>query len=236
MTGDNMKKKRSHFLRLFSISEKTAILFIAAIGIVILSPKIWALASGDNQMIYIQYKFVSPEIRPGSFEAAPRKIWRLGDHYLRIEEAPDPDKKIFGLAIINEPDSWLINRYNKTVRHIVDPGPTFFVHFPVLLNEQTENLKELELGHELDFFGKKGAKIFPTQIIDGVSCKPYRLEIDNREIVLFVGTESNKPVQINVRKNNGSYSIRYLEYRDNLPPDLNLFALPNGLTILKEKQ
>src|SRR5437868_5253038 len=96
-----------------------------------LSLSLLALAGGlggtraeeGREMIYIEFRPVSPNIKPGSFEASVRKLWRSGDRYLRIEEALDPQRRIHGVIIVNEPDSWMWNRSDNTALHILDRRP-----------------------------------------------------------------------------------------------------------------
>jgi hypothetical protein len=76
-------------------------------------------------MTMLTVKLESPEIPKESFAAQPKRIYRSGSRYCRLEENPDLEHGIHGLLIMNEPDSWLINRLDKTAKHMLDPGPTF---------------------------------------------------------------------------------------------------------------
>jgi hypothetical protein len=67
-------------------------------------------------------KLESPEIPKDSFAAQVKRMYRAGSRYCRTEEGPDLEHGIHGLVVINEPDSWLINRFDKTAKHMVDPG------------------------------------------------------------------------------------------------------------------
>jgi len=50
-----------------------------------------------------------PDIPARSFATKPKVMYRAGTRYCRTEEAPDPENGIHGLAIVNEPDFWLVN-------------------------------------------------------------------------------------------------------------------------------
>src|SRR4249920_3685354 len=113
--------------------------------------------SADRSMVYIEYRFIAVNIKPGSFEASVRKLWRYKDSYARVEEAPNPQTGIHGLLIANAPNSYLINRNTKVARHVVDPGPTYNVVIPVFPSERDGKLKGLQMGRELAFFKANGA-------------------------------------------------------------------------------
>jgi hypothetical protein len=70
----------------------------------------------------ISIRAVEPKQEPDSFEAQPKVTWRAGNRYARVADAPDPKAHIHGLLIINEPNVWLINLYDKSVKQIVDTG------------------------------------------------------------------------------------------------------------------
>ncbi|MDP8979287.1 MAG: hypothetical protein M3O35_01705 [Acidobacteriota bacterium] len=85
-------------------------------------------------MTRLTVKIESPEIPKDSFAAQAKRMYRAGSRYCRIEENPDLEHGIHGLIIINEPDSWMINRLHKTARHMVDPGPTYNCRMPIFVN------------------------------------------------------------------------------------------------------
>ena len=93
----------------------------------------------------ISIRGVEPKPNPSSFEAQSKVTWRAGNRYARVAEAPDPQAHVYGLLIINEPDVWLINLYDKSVKHIVDTGRSSIVHIPVFSPEgRIAGLKELD--------------------------------------------------------------------------------------------
>ena len=65
-------------------------------------------------MTKLTVKVESPDIPKDSFAAQAKRMYRAGSRYCRIEENPDPQNGIHGLVIVNEPDSYLINRLDKT--------------------------------------------------------------------------------------------------------------------------
>ncbi len=192
-------------------------------------------ASEGWEIIYIEYRFVAPTIEPGSFEASTRKVWRSGDRYLRIEEAPDPKQGIHGVMIVNEPDSWLWNRLNNVARHIVDPGPTFIVRFPIFLAESLKKLQGLELGRERDFFSAHGATVIPDQILDGVECTVQSLQVDDSTLVLYLRKSDGSPFQLSINNPRNSHAVRFERYEVRSQFEPSLFAAPEGARIIEAK-
>ncbi len=188
--------------------------------------------AADDKMLYVEYKLVSKQITPDSFDAQIKKVWRLGGEYLRFEDAPNPQTKIHGLIIVAEPDIWIVDRNTNQGQHTLDPGPTFKIHFPLLASETSEKLRQLEFGHELEFFQENGAKEMGSQEVDGLKCKLFRLETDDREATLFLKTDDT-PLQISVKSADYEYAVRFVRYDAQRKPDKSLFQLPPGVQLKK---
>ena len=185
--------------------------------------------AADN-MLYVEYRLAGKQITADSFDAQTKKVWRIGTDYLRFEDAPNPSTKVHGMIIVAEPDIWVVDRNSNVAQHTVDPGPSYKVHFPLLASEPSTKLRELEFGGELEYFRNNGAKELPAQEVEGFKCKVLRLEIDDREVTLFVKTDAT-PLQIAVRSPEYEYSMRFLRYENNRKPDKSLFQPPLGVQI-----
>lgn len=188
--------------------------------------------AADDKMLFVEYRVVSADLPASSPEAQPRKIWRLGKEFLRFEDVPNPETKVHGLIIVDEPDIWIIDRNKGQGQHAIDPGPQYVVHFPIFPREPSERLKQLEFGSELKFFQDNGAKELASQTVDGVECKLYRLELDDRELTLFLKPE-NLPLQIEVQSASVKYAVRFLRYDPSQKPDMSLFRVPPGVKIIE---
>lgn len=113
----------------------------------------------------------------------PKRIYRAGTRYCRTEENPDIQNGIHGLMIINEPDVWMVNRLDKSARHIIDTGPTYNCRMPMFINgaeDMKKTLAELEFGRELDFFRPKSPTPNPGPVLlgkayDGAQRNNWRL-------------------------------------------------------------
>ena len=189
--------------------------------------------SAERSMVYIEYRFIATNIKPGSFEASVRKLWRYKDSYARLEEAPNPQTGIHGLLITNAPNSYLINRYTKVARHVVDPGPTYNVVIPVFPSERDGKLKGLQMGRELAFFQAHGAVPLPNEPVDTAMCSVLRAKVEDSEIKLFLDKETKQPRQVWIRNARSEYAIRYSRYLTDLPVDLSLFSVPKDVQVTR---
>src|SRR5262245_16259092 len=189
--------------------------------------------SAERAMVYIEYRFIAVNIKPGSFEASVRKLWRYTDSYARLEEAPNPQTGIHGLLISNAPNSYLINQYTKVARHVVDRGPTYNVVIPVFPSEREGKLKQLQMGRELAFFRANGAGPAQDEPIDTAMCSVLRAKIEDSEIKLFLDKESQQPRQVSIRNSRSEYAVRYVRYRTDLAVDLSLFSVPKDVQITR---
>lgn len=187
----------------------------------------------QNKMNFIEFRYISPDIKVGSFEAESRKVWRVGFRYLRLEEAPDNLQKIHGLIIINAPDSYIINKYTNIAQHAVDRSPNIDVQMPVFQDAiLPEKIRKLEMGHELSYFRDNRASETGLKKIDGIECNTFQLKYDNIELVLYVRTDNGKPFQLGIKTENFAYDVRYIQYKKNLKPDYKLFKVPEHFKIV----
>jgi len=189
-----------------------------------------SLAVDDEKMLHVAWRPIDPTYPKDAFEMSTRHVWRLGDTYIRVEEAPDPIGQIHGLVIIAEPHLWVINLYDKTGRHVIDPGPTFVAHYPVFVWESSAEMLKLEIGREIAFFNQRNAKSLPEHIIDGVNCRVLRLEIDGRTVTLYINQANEVPFQIETQGGPHDATLRYEKYKTDLAPDLTKFEPPPGIS------
>jgi hypothetical protein len=195
-----------------------------------------AFAARDaTEMTYVEMRFLSPEIKPGTFEASARKVWRSGVRFIRLEEAPDTSQHIWGLTIVNEPDIWMWNRFDDTAKHIVDQGPSFVAHLPVFTGERDKRLLNLEVGREKEFFAANHASQLPDKVLDGVSCETQSTKIDDATLTLYLKKLDGRPYQISIASPRSTYAVRYEKYEDRRPMDLSLFKMPSGPKVTESK-
>lgn len=203
---------------------------LRVITLLLLSCLMAAAHGADDKLLYVEYRLAGKSITPDSFDAQVKKVWRIGTSYLRFEDAPNPVTKVHGLIIVAEPDIWIVDRNTNQAQHTIDPGPNYRVRFPVFASESSEKLRQLEFGHELEFFRDHGATELPAQEVDGFKCRLLRLNIDDDEVTLFVKTDDT-PLQIVVKSPEYEYAMRFLRYEPERKPDKSLFQLPPGVQL-----
>jgi|SRR5580704_636670 hypothetical protein len=185
-------------------------------------------------MTKIEVVLQGPNIPAGSFAAKPKVMYRAGTRYCRIEEAEDTENGIHGLAIINEPDSWMVNLTTKTGRHVVDPGPTFNCHLPLFADDPGKEATGLEFGWEMQFFKSKGASSHQGEVLQGKQTTQYQVEIGSSKLALFTYGTPERPLAVGrVRGDDGE--IYWYSGFGELPFDVKLFARPEGIKIDETK-
>ena len=190
--------------------------------------------ANSPKMFFAEYRFVHPDIKEESFEATSRKVWRIGFKYLRIQEAPDPDQNIHGLIISNAPDTYIINLFVKSGKHVVDRGESIDVHVPVFQQPNLlQKIKELEMGHENAFFLQHAAQSIGTKIIDDIDCDVLMIKSNEYELTLYRRKDNGNPLQIGIRNGNIIYDLKYLTYEPDLEPDFTLFEVPSDIRIIE---
>lgn len=191
-------------------------------------------------MTRIEVHLEGPQVMAGSFLAKPKAMYRSGTRYCRIEEAEDMENKIHGLLIINEPDAWMANLYDKSARHIVDLGPTFNCKLPIFANVDPKDeaamlYSDLQFGSELKFFKKMGSSGQPGPVEDGQKTTQYTIEIGSTRFVMFtISTPSERPLAVGRAVGDKGEVFIYTSYEE-IPFDPKLFAKPDGFKISEAK-
>lgn len=195
------------------------------------------------EMTKIVCRRSGPDVAPDSVDAKPITIYKAGDKYCRREYQSDPAHGTQMLNITKEPDDWSINLADHTAVHRLDRGPTFNVRLHIFWTpkppgqrDPDEIFRELEFGNEADFFRKNRARDLGLRKIDGKDAKAFTIKSGAREVTLFLDSQTEKPVQIDVIKDGKpEISFHYLTYQSGLPFDPSLFEIPEGLKITEAK-
>lgn len=178
-------------------------------------------------------RLMGPGIKPKSFSALPRTIYRAGPHYARLEDPPDARQQIQKLTIIAEPDAYSVNLIDKKGTHAIDQGNANDLHLPVVLpfdpKHQLGNLDKLEFGNEEEFFKGAGATPEAGPMINAKPTDALRLTIPTGSSLLVLRSGTHEPVFLSWQTKEGTYKYEYIEYKD-MPFDGNLFKKPVGIT------
>ena len=183
-------------------------------------------------MTKIEVRLMGPEIKARSHAALPRKIYRAGAHYARMEDPPDSRQHMEKVTIIAEPDAYSVNLIEKTGTHAVDQGGANDLHLPIVLpfdpKHKLTNLDRLEFGDEFDFFQDAGATKQAGPIINAKPTDAYELKTAEGPATLVVKSGTHVPIKLSWRTPEGTYTYEYILYED-VPFDATLFAKPTGV-------
>jgi hypothetical protein len=191
-------------------------------------------------MTKIEAHLEAPDVVAGSFSAKPKLIYRAGARYCRLEEAQDTENKIHGLLIVNEPDVWMVNLYDKSAQHMVDPGPTFNCRLPIFGSVDSKDeagmlYQDLQFGSELKFFKKMGAAGQPGPDEGGKKTTRYAIEIGNtRFVMLTINAPNERPLVVARAVGDKGEVFVYTVY-DEIPFDPKFFAKPETIKISEAK-
>jgi hypothetical protein len=189
--------------------------------------------SPPESMTKMVVRLMGPGIKPKSFSALPKTIYRAGPHYARMEDPPDARQQIHKLMIIAEPDAYSVNLIDKKGTHAVDQGNAHGLRLPVVLpfdpKHQLGKLDQLEFGDEEGFFKDAGAISEAGPTINAKPTDALRLKIPTGSALLVLRAGTHEPVFLSWQTREGTYRYEYIEYKD-LPFDPNLFKTPAGIT------
>lgn len=186
-------------------------------------------------MVKVTIRLIEPKPERDSFAAQPRTVWRAGSKYARIAEATDSPHHIHGLMIIDEPQVWMINLYDRSGKHIIDPGPSLDVKIPIFQfpNEEKSELQNLEFGREIECMTAHNTKSTGTLPL-GKKTNQYKVALNGGDLTLWVDAKTEKPVRISYSKSGETQAFEYLDY-EYLPFDPSLFQPPAGIVLVDAK-
>lgn len=199
--------------------------YFAALALLVSAP-------APQSMTRMNVRIMGPDIKPGSYAALPKLIYRAGTTYARMENAPDAKARIQKITIIAEPDAYTVDMIDKTGTHAIDQGGPDDLHLPMVLpfdpRHELGTLDHLEFGDELEFFQKAGAARTAGPVINGKPTDAYTLQVNGATAQLITRQNSDVPVFVSWKTKSGTYKYEYSTYTD-LPFDPQLFARPSGI-------
>jgi hypothetical protein len=135
-----------------------------------------------------------PKVDPGSSGVQLMTLYRVGNGKARLEEPPDPDNKLHMLEVTNEPDIWMVNRFDHRGRHIVDPSPPFDVHIPVFADGAMDKVfLDLEFGCENEFYAAHAPNVVRNETLKGETFAARAFAAGNTTAELLFDSSSQRP-------------------------------------------
>ena len=202
-------------------------------------PEKYEIASKTDKMTKVVYRILGPDVNPGSFAAKPKTLYRLNKTKSRTEEQPDPDMKLQGLIISNGPDIFMINLWDKTGKHLIDPGPTYLFHAPIVPTQENDHkprIDKFEIGEEMPFMQSKGVKPKAGQF-EGQAAQVFECqEAAELTLTVFASPKTHLPIGVAVQEGGKELvKMAYDEYSQELAADDKLFWPPNGISLFEPK-
>jgi hypothetical protein len=184
------------------------------------------------QLVHIVTTDITPGMPPDSFNAQPKSFYRIGSGKMRIEEAVDQANGIHGLIVTAEPNIWMVNLFDHTGKHIVDPGPTFYAKAPIFYGVPglSSNLVDLEFGCEADFISAHAAAPARSEQIGNARFDVYRVAGTGDAVEILERSGTHTPAFTRYyQKGKLLIAVRYDLYGTGLPDDPSLFVPPAGV-------
>ena len=156
---------------------------------------------------------------------------------MRIEEALDSAHGIHGLIVVAEPNIWMVNLYDHTGKHIVDPGPTFLAKAPIFsMPEVSPKLLGLEFGCEAEFLTAHAALAVRSEQIGNTRYTVHRVDDKPDAVEILEKTGSNTPAFARYYHRGKLASVfRYVRYSTELANSPDRFVPPSDVRYSEEK-
>lgn len=184
-----------------------------------------------TELTHIEYRYSGYRAPENSHITLPRKLWRGGNHYLRIDKLTDPDRQQHQSIISTAPHSWYLNHSNNSARHVIDPGPTFNIIVPAFPAVNSSKLRNLQLGQEVAFFNSLEDVNRTEGELNNLAVMIDTAELDDFVIKLHRSKQTELPVQLSISEGENTMVISYDRYQRGLPYDPALFKLPENIRI-----
>jgi hypothetical protein len=191
----------------------------------------------DSTMMKITYRVLNVALPVDSFYLAPKRLYRMGTRYGRLEEMYNPATGIHMHVIIDEPHVWIVNLKTNSAQYHLDKGPVLEFHSPMFPAEEQNSLPPFshtcEFGLEFTFLRNNKA-VKSSVKIDKVEYDHYHAKINRYEMTLVSHKGKDIPWKIELKKDGKRViEYEYLEYEKGLPFRKELFECPAGVTIEK---
>jgi hypothetical protein len=195
-----------------------------------------AVVCAPKTLVHVVVADVTPDVPRTSFAARPKEFYRIGSDRLRIEEASDPANGIHGLIVVSEPNIWMVNLSDRTGKHIVDPGPTYFAKAPVFGTPLPGKLAGLEFGCEPAFIADFAPNPVRHEQVADARYDVYAVADGTSSVELLTLPRTRTPSMARYFRNGKlQVALRYDLYATDLAKDPQLFVRPPGITYEEAK-
>lgn len=197
--------------------------FIHTAAMLILALLFVPLARAKATQIHIEYGRVSTPPAPTDYNG--RQLWRSGRDFLRIQYPQETNGNAI-TKIANGLDLYTISTRPPRVKHTTTAYPDAKPHAYILARGGPEALMTLEIGNELDYFREHRATRGPDEMIRGIPCASYTLDIEPYHLTLYIHRFTATPRELRVKGPRKGFAIQYKFYERGLPFEAARFRPP----------
>jgi len=192
-----------------------------------------------STMTTLVFRSEMPGLEPNSVDLLPKKLWRAGDRWGRIEHPRDPKTGAAPIVIVASPDAWFADAERRTLEAFKDPGPTYRFRAPIVqpTKELPRSLEDFEFGRELEFMKRRGVTGERKVSERGDAIDLYVAEFEGVRVI--VSTEPGTRRVTNALVTRGEQLLaayEYLEYAPGQPTQASLFQPPPGFRLTEAKK
>lgn len=193
-----------------------------------------AAACAPAKLVKIATRNVTPGIPADSWMRQPLVMHRKGEHYFRNEEPRDAARKLHMMMVVSAPDIWFVNKESRSGQHIVDPGPTYDVHAPIIgFPTAPKAFVDLEYGCEAQFVRDKSMAAQGPR--DAAGATTYALAEGQHRLEIKLAA-NERPTEVSyLLDGKPVLQLQYDVYEPGLPDQPALFAEPEGFTYVEQR-
>jgi hypothetical protein len=190
-----------------------------------------AATCAPASLVHIVTTETTPGIDPQSFDAQPKSLYREGSRHSRLEEQQDDKNMVHGLAVIDEPNIWMVNLFDGTGRHIVDPNPAPAATAAVFPDDRiSPKILDLQFGCEQAYIAANAPKPDRTETLDGATFEIHRVTDGTEAVEILEKPGAAAPSFARYyRQGKLVWALRYDLYDVNAMPDPDMFIAPKGV-------
>lgn len=212
---------------------------LALFGAALVSAPLAAIAvdrvCAPDSMIKVVAALDVPGAPSDHFVRVPKTLYRYGERYGRVEEAPNPVTGTHLLVVVAEPDVWIADLAGRRGNYEKDPGPTYYFRARIFGDPSIRSsfINTLEFGCEREWLLKAGAKLTKRSHPELGSVDEIRYSEGTETVILF--TKDRIPQRIEFNRDGKLYlGVQYHNYTSGLRFDPSLFARPSDITFVGE--
>jgi len=182
-------------------------------------------------MVRMVFRNGSPALAPGSYEALPVTLHRMGECCGRLEYPPEPGSGRRILIVVAEPHAFWVDLSDRTGLYTHDPGPSQVFRAPVIEPEpgETHPLGDLEFGREYEFLLAHGAEREPAVSGTADGLERWVAKVADYTVELRAEPGSRRPRELRIHHAGELDGVFLYDAYEVLEGDAELFVPPEDV-------